>query len=69
MSGGPDYSPAQVAKLRQAIAADKRRLVKQGRKVMGLNETCYCGSGRKYKKCCGRLTIPVSAIEAEEKKK
>ena len=23
---------------------------------IGLNDPCYCGSGRKYKKCCGRIS-------------
>ena len=27
--------------------------VREGRKV-GRNEPCPCGSGKKYKKCCGR---------------
>ena len=28
-------------------------LVKLDRKI-GRNEPCYCNSGKKYKKCCGR---------------
>jgi len=24
-------------------------------KKMGRNEPCYCGSGKKYKHCCGAL--------------
>ena len=24
---------------------------------MGRNDTCYCGSGKKYKKCCGGLPV------------
>ncbi|MCI9232306.1 MAG: hypothetical protein HFH96_14595, partial [Lachnospiraceae bacterium] len=27
--------------------------VRQGRKI-GRNEPCPCGSGRKYKNCCGK---------------
>ncbi|MBU4374257.1 MAG: SEC-C domain-containing protein [Euryarchaeota archaeon] len=27
----------------------------QGSKKTGKNQTCPCGSGKKYKKCCGRL--------------
>lgn len=27
-----------------------------GRKI-GRNDPCYCGSGKKYKKCCGNVTI------------
>ena len=29
--------------------------VREGRKV-GRNEPCPCGSGKKYKQCCGKLT-------------
>jgi len=29
-------------------------VVREGRKV-GRNEPCICGSGKKYKHCCGRL--------------
>ena len=25
------------------------------RKKMGRNEPCFCGSGKKYKHCCGSL--------------
>ncbi len=28
------------------------------------NELCRCGSGKKYKKCCGRLTAPSAASTA-----
>ena len=30
--------------------------VREGRKV-GRNEPCPCGSGKKYKQCCGRLAV------------
>ena len=36
-----------------APRAGKREPVKVGRKV-GRNDPCPCGSGKKYKKCCGR---------------
>jgi len=26
----------------------------EGKTAPGPNEPCICGSGRKYKKCCGR---------------
>ena len=29
------------------------RLTKGGKKKIGRNELCPCGSGKKYKKCCG----------------
>lgn len=31
----------------------RKPVVREGRKV-GRNEPCPCGSGKKYKKCCGR---------------
>ena len=33
--------------------SEKQRPVKKGNKV-GRNDPCPCGSGKKYKKCCGR---------------
>ncbi len=38
---------------RQEIAASAGIPLRVGRKV-GRNEPCPCGSGKKYKKCCGR---------------
>jgi preprotein translocase subunit SecA len=32
----------------------KKRPVKRAAKKVGRNEPCPCGSGKKYKKCCGR---------------
>jgi uncharacterized protein YecA (UPF0149 family) len=26
-------------------------------KKIGRNDPCYCGSGKKYKKCCGALAV------------
>ncbi|HHV93551.1 MAG TPA: preprotein translocase subunit SecA [Firmicutes bacterium] len=50
----------QQDRLRQAVtnrngdgAAQKRVPVRRERKV-GRNEPCPCGSGKKYKRCCGR---------------
>jgi len=39
----------EVSKEKKYIATPFRKPVKIGR-----NEKCYCGSGLKYKKCCGR---------------
>jgi preprotein translocase subunit SecA len=36
-----------------AEGGQKRPTVKKDRKV-GRNDPCPCGSGKKYKKCCGR---------------
>ena len=40
---GPTYTPVEVVKT-----------VKNDKKEIGRNEPCPCGSGRKYKHCCGR---------------
>ena len=46
----------ELAHVRMAGAGDARAEVKQvirGQKI-GRNEPCPCGSGKKYKRCCGR---------------
>ncbi len=45
----PPESPREVSQARQPQATIQR----EGRKV-GRNEPCPCGSGKKYKKCCGK---------------
>ena len=47
----------QVAKPTTATGgdgSDKKRPVRAGKKI-GRNDPCPCGSGKKYKKCCGRF--------------
>ncbi len=34
----------------------KRKPIRRGRKI-GRNDPCPCGSGKKYKKCCGRSNV------------
>ncbi len=52
-----DIKREQAAKITATNGAtdgsDKKRPVKKGGKV-GRNDPCPCGSGKKYKKCCGR---------------
>ena len=50
----------QVAKQKSAVAAavggedtKKRPVVKKAAEKVGRNDPCPCGSGKKYKKCCG----------------
>ncbi|MGQ4877412.1 preprotein translocase subunit SecA [Billgrantia sp. LNSP4103-1] len=38
-----------------ALAADSRPVRREGPKV-GRNDPCPCGSGKKYKQCCGQLS-------------
>ena len=49
----------QVAKVTAATAgggdgSEKGRTVRNDKKKVGVNDPCPCGSGKKYKKCCGR---------------
>ena len=49
----------QVAKVTSASAGngdgtEKGRTVRNEKKKVGVNDPCPCGSGKKYKKCCGR---------------
>lgn len=48
VSSSPSAKPASSVKLPQ-VTAKKRTVAKVGR-----NEPCPCGSGKKYKHCCGR---------------
>lgn len=52
-----DVKREQTAKITGASGAsdgsDKKQPVKKGKKV-GRNEPCPCGSGKKYKQCCGK---------------
>jgi len=57
-----NLNPQQVFSLMAEEGLDPQSLVKQMRgkveqKVsvrIGRNEKCVCGSGKKYKKCCGK---------------
>ena len=44
----------QVAEEAPQEAPEQAPFVREGRKV-GRNEPCPCGSGKKYKQCCGKL--------------
>ena len=35
-------------------SGDEQRTFERDNKKVGRNDPCPCGSGRKYKKCCGR---------------
>jgi preprotein translocase subunit SecA len=39
---------------KQAQSAQPEQPVKVGGKKVGRNDPCPCGSGKKYKYCCGR---------------
>ena len=51
---------AEIAKQKAASVASvggeavkKRPVVKKAAEKIGRNDPCPCGSGKKYKKCCG----------------
>ena len=48
----------QVAKVTSTSGSgdgsEKGRTVRNDKKKVGVNDPCPCGSGKKYKKCCGR---------------
>ena len=41
------HTPLEISKL-------KSNLTSQTHKKIGRNDLCPCGSGKKYKKCCGK---------------
>ena len=46
---------AQEMAAQQAAAAGRRvETIVRDRPKVGRNDPCPCGSGKKYKKCCGR---------------
>ena len=51
-SGGTNAKPSDVVS-EAAAAAEKARPVRTGPKV-GRNDPCPCGSGKKFKHCCGK---------------
>lgn len=47
-----EYKPSAMA--RSGAAPAKKQTTVVGQKKIGRNDPCPCGSGKKYKKCCGR---------------
>ena len=45
---------AAIAKARDERAKDPERYRLKSTGEVGRNDPCPCGSGKKYKKCCGR---------------
>jgi hypothetical protein len=50
----PKPSPAPPHRLSPASSAATPRLAPPPKKKVGRNDPCPCGSGRKYKHCCGK---------------
>lgn len=58
----------------QVLSADKRKSIKleyaesvraKTQKIVGRNDPCPCGSGKKYKKCCGKGGAEEIEMDAE----
>jgi len=49
----PQEAPSPMAQV-AAGGVDKKQPLKAAAKKVGRNDPCPCGSGKKYKKCCGR---------------
>jgi len=47
-------APQRVPVAAQAAAGSSQKKLKVGGRKVGRNEPCPCGSGKKYKHCCGR---------------
>jgi len=47
----PDQSGGKLPQAKSGLAP----ITRNGKKV-GRNDPCPCGSGKKYKQCCGKLT-------------
>jgi len=50
------YDPADRRSRASFMLADERRAVAEQRWPPGRNEPCWCGSERKYKRCCGGVS-------------
>jgi preprotein translocase subunit SecA len=50
----PREAPTPMAQVAAGGADNKKQPVKAAGKKVGRNDPCPCGSGKKYKKCCGR---------------
>jgi len=51
---GGGATPVQPAPTQATAAGSRRPLAMTGKKKIGRNDPCPCGSGKKYKHCCGR---------------
>lgn len=53
MVGNRGYTPNEIAAFQNNEPAQKRNTLQNGVKIYP-NDKCFCGSGKKYKHCCGR---------------
>jgi preprotein translocase subunit SecA len=52
--GAPEAAPSPMAKAAVNRGDVSKQKPKVGGKKIGRNDPCPCGSGKKYKHCCGR---------------
>ena len=45
----------QIPEIHDVIIPNKELTYKVNTKNLGRNEKCFCGSGKKFKKCCEKL--------------
>ena len=57
---------ARILKEREAARLAALELAASGQHSVGRNDPCPCGSGKKYKDCCGKLKHEATPAEAEE---
>jgi len=50
----PELKPQEMAMAAEAGGTGPVQTVRREGRKIGRNEPCPCGSGKKYKKCCGR---------------
>ena len=48
------FSPSPNLPKETPIVQAKGKNIEDGQKKIGRNDPCPCGSGKKYKKCCGQ---------------
>ncbi|AYV69671.1 MULTISPECIES: anaerobic sulfatase maturase [Niallia] len=52
------YSSDRMNRLTRTIKSQwKQQLIREGHPLPDRNSLCFCGSGKKYKKCCALLTV------------
>lgn len=51
------YRETAPARAREAAALREEDTYRRTAAKIGRNDPCYCGSGKKYKKCCGRAVV------------
>ena len=57
---------ARILKEREAARLAALEQAASGQHSVGRNDPCPCGSGKKYKDCCGKLKHEATPAEAEE---